>query len=236
MSGHSKWSQIKHGKAIADKKKGTLFSKLVNAIIIAAREGIDPDLNFKLRIAIDRAKAASMPKDTIDRAIEKIATEKEKIEEFLFEGFGPSGVALLIKVITINKSQATVAIKSIFKKHNSHLAEEGSVKWMFDQFVVFVCQEKDNLEDLELKLIEAGAEEINVKEGEVFVYSRLENSKKVKEILEKEGAEIKSIDLDWIEKNPFILEKPEEKEKVKNFINELLETEEVEEVYSNMKL
>lgn len=235
MSGHSKWSQIKHGKETADKRRGMLFNKLIKTIIVAAREGKDPQMNFKLKLAIDRAKSFNMPKENIERAIERNELSKEKIEEIFYEGFGPFGIALIIKAITDNRSRTNATVKNILKKYDGRLGEEGSVKWMFDQFSVMVCQKEKNLEDLELKAIEAGAEEIKEKENKILIYAKLKDSKKIKENLEKQGIKIESIEIDWLGKNSLFLEKKEEKEKIEKLINELLEIEEVEEIYSNLK-
>lgn len=235
MSGHSKWSQIKHGKAIADKRRGMLFNKLIKAIIVAAKEGKNPQINFKLKLAIDRAKSFNMPKENIEKAIERNELSKEKIEEVFYEGFGPFGIALIIKAITDNRSRINAAIKNILKKYDGHLGEEGSVKWMFDQFSVMICQKEENLEDLELKAIEAGAEEIKEKENKVLIYAKFKDSKKIKENLEKQGIKIESIEIDWLGKILLFLEKKEEKEKIEKLINELLEIEEIEEIYSNLK-
>ncbi len=136
MSGHSKWSSIKRQKGVTDAKRGTLFTKLGNAITLAARgSGGDSDMNFKLRLTIERAKQANMPKDNIERAIKRGTGEgsEERIEEVVYEGFGPDGVAILIESLTDNKNRTTPAIRGILSKRNGRLGENGSVSWMFER-------------------------------------------------------------------------------------------------------
>lgn len=134
MSGHSKWSQIKHKKAQTDVKRGQIFGKLVKIIQVAARKGADPNANPELRAAVEKAKAANMPTENIERAVKKgTGEEKEKLEEVLFEAYGPGGAALIIKTITDNKNRTVSEIKHILSKHNARLAGAGAVAWAFER-------------------------------------------------------------------------------------------------------
>jgi len=134
MSGHSKWSQIKHKKAQSDAKKGRLFSKISRMITLAARQGAKPDMNPELRLAIEKAKEINMPSDNIERAIKRaLGKETEKLEEVLYEAYGPAGIGILIEGITDNKNRTLNELKHILNEHNAKLAESGSVLWLFEK-------------------------------------------------------------------------------------------------------
>lgn len=207
MSRHSKWSKIKNQKGSADQKKGALFTKLSRIVTIAARGGGDPGANFKLRLAIDTAKAAAMPKDTIERAIAKgTGADKEGVQmiEDTYEGFGPGGTAFIVEVITDKKNRAFQDLKHAFSEHSGNLGGSGSVAWMFERRGVlripndqFPMTHKD---ELELKLIEGGAEDIIEEEGGITVYTKSDELKAVEEKIRTAGFTPEYTGLSWIPK------------------------------------
>ncbi len=168
MSGHSKWSTIKRKKGAADAKRGKMFTKLIKEITIAAREGGgDPGANPRLRLAVDNAKAANMPADNIERAIKKATGELEGVifHELTYEGYGPSGVAVIVEVATDNKNRTVADVRHLFSKYNGSLGENGSVAWMFDRKGVITLPTQDKTEDDIMDIVlEAGAEDLQTEE------------------------------------------------------------------------
>ncbi len=199
MSGHSKWASIKHKKAATDAKRGQLFTKLARAIAIAAREGGgDPDSNFTLAAAIEKAKSYSMPKDNIERAIARGTGEgagDEQIERVVYEGYGPGGAALLVEALTDNRNRTGAEIRHAFDRHNGNLGEPGSVAWQFEKKgVVLVDGERYSEDDL-IGAIDAGAEDV-ARDGDVFkVTTEPADLTAVRAALEGSGVEIESSDL-----------------------------------------
>ena len=189
MSGHSKWSTIKRQKGVADAKRSQVFTKLAKAISVAARTSADQSMNFKLRLAIDRARSFSMPKDNIDRAIKKGAGDDggAKMEEITYEGYGPSGVAFLIETVTDNRNRTGSNIRHILEKHGGRLAESGSVTWLFEQKGIFQIPFNNNLDELELALIEAGADDIKNEDGNFFVTCSPHSFDSIKNYLTKQN-------------------------------------------------
>ncbi|MGM0440916.1 MAG: YebC/PmpR family DNA-binding transcriptional regulator [Elusimicrobiota bacterium] len=201
MSGHSKWHSIKHQKAKEDKKRGKLFSKLVREITVAAREGGgDPDFNPRLRMAIDRANDANMPKENIDKAIKRGTGELEGVDyiEKVYEGYGPGGVAVIVKVTTDNKNRAASQIRKIFDEHNGSLGENGCVSWMFKS-KGFITVEKEVIDEDSLmeKSIELGVEDLNIEDEYYEIITEVDDFAEVKEKLEK-FVSIESADLTMI--------------------------------------
>ncbi|HEB01373.1 MAG TPA: YebC/PmpR family DNA-binding transcriptional regulator [Candidatus Portnoybacteria bacterium] len=235
MSGHSKWSKIKHKKAITDVKKGKIFSKIARMISVTAREkGGDPETNSNLRLAIEKAKSVNMPRENIERAVRRGAGEgEEKLEEVTYEAYGPGGIALIIEGITDNKNRAVSEIKHILSKHNGKLAETGSVQWSFERKGVITIENKKG-EEIELKLIEAGAEDIKLKDGFLEIYTKVEELEKVKNNLAKEGLTVESVSLDWLPKNPATIENPKDKEQLEKLFEALDENDDINEIYSNL--
>ncbi len=204
MSGHSKWSTIKHKKASEDKKRADAFSKMARAIIICARNGgSDTETNYSLRSVVEKAKGINMPKEKIERAIKKGAGEikGEKLEEMLIEAYGPQGAAILIEVVTDNKNRSISEIKNALSKNGCVLATSGSVKWLFKrQGVIKVKQDQvSSQEDFELLAIDLGAIEIEKDQGYIFVFVKKENLQKTQEELEKSGF-ICAGELAWVPK------------------------------------
>ena len=239
MSGHSHFKSIKHAKGITDAKKGKVFSKISRLISIAAKEGGgNPETNAKLRLAIEQARAVNMPKDNVQKAIDRGSGKVagEKLEQFVFEAYGPGKIAIIIEGITDNKNRALGEIKQILNQNNGKLAGEGSVKWMFERKgAVIASSEEFKKEDLELAAIEAGAEDIYWRDDLLDVYTKPEELEKVKKTLEEKGVKVESSSLDWIAKEMVgIAEK--EKESCQKLFEALDENEAVQEIYSNLKL
>lgn len=187
MSGHSKWSSIKHQKGAADLKRGAIFSKLAKAITIAAKNGTDSEMNFQLRIAIDKARSSNMPKDNIERAIDKVkGGGANAIEEIVFEAYGPGGTAFLIEAATDNRNRTVGEIRAVLSKSDGKLAETGSVSYLFKKQGQIVL-ENVNSEAAELAAIEAGAEDFEADDGRVFVYTDPKELQPVRRSLTETG-------------------------------------------------
>jgi len=246
MSGHSHSKTIKHQKAITDQKRGQMFSKLARLISVAVKEGgPNPETNSKLRLAFEMAKEINMPKDNVERAIKRGSGEtvEEKLEEVLFEAYGPGGIAIIIEGITDNKNRTLGEIKQVLNQNNGKLVGEGSVKWMFErkgcltinaQFLISNSQIK-NKEELEMMVIEAGAEDIYWHEELLDVYTKIEDLEKIKKNLEERGIKIDSVSLDWVAKEEVSVDE-KTKEACQKLFEALDENEAVQEIYSNMKL
>jgi YebC/PmpR family DNA-binding regulatory protein len=240
MSGHSHWAGIKYKKQLADVQRGRAFSKLAREIEVAAREGGDPEMNPKLRVAIEKAKSAKMPSENIERAIKRGTGELggEKLEEILFEAYGPGEVAILIEGITDNKRRAINEIRQILERNKGKMVGEGGVKWMFERKGCITINLKDQkeikTEDLELLAIESGAEDTYWHNETLDVYTKIENLEKVKENLKKNGIKIDSVSLDWVAKEEKEVEERERKDLEKLF-EALDEADAVQEIYSNLK-
>lgn len=238
MSGHSKWSTIKHQKAAKDAKKGAVFTKLVNQITIAAREGgSDPVSNFKLRLAMDKAKEAGMPKDNIERAIKKGTGELEgvQIEEKVFEAYGPEGVALVISTITDNSNRTTGEIRSTLTKNGGKLAGSGAVMYQFKKKgLIYIKVEADKKEDAELAAIDAGAEDVNeVESGVLEIKTPPKELKNTKEAMEKVGFRIESAETSLVPQNSISIEDKDKKDKVEELVSALNELDDVTDVATN---
>jgi len=240
MSGHSHWSSIKHQKAIADAKKGKVFSKLARVITIAAREkGGDAITNAGLRLVIEKAKEFNMPKENIERAIKKGTGEiaDEKLEEFVFEAFGPGSIAIIIEGITDNKNRSLGDIKQILTQNNGKLANEGSVKWLFEKKGLIIINSKiQNIkkEDVELIAIDAEAEDIKWKEDNLDIFTKPENFEAVKKTLEEKGIKIESSAIEWLAKEEVATDQ-KAKEQAEKLFEALDENEAVQNIYSNLK-
>ena len=209
MSGHSKWSTIKRQKAVTDAKRSAVFTKLGRLIAIAAREGgKDPAMNFKLRLAIDKAKAANMPNNNIERAISTGAGEGkgEQMKEVVYEGFGPGGAAVMVQAATDNSNRTAAEIRSTFQKHNGRLGGQNSVAWMFDvRGLVHIPADevkKQSAEEFELGLIDAGADDVSRQtEGSIDVAIKPEHLKTFEQWLKTHGVNTFESDTTMLPKN-----------------------------------
>lgn len=231
MSGHSKWATTKRAKEAKDAKRSNLFTKLSKNITVAARAGSDPETNFKLRIAIDKAKGFSMPKDNIERAISKGSGEGDggQIEDVLYEGYGPGGVAIIMQVFTDNKNRTISNIKHILSKHGGNLGNDGCVQWMFETKGEIILEKEKLSEEEELKIIEAGAEDIEV-DGEVRIISSLEDLEKVKNKLTADGFEVKASDMIYLAKDKV---SAKDEEQLIKLLDALDDDDDINNIYTN---
>lgn len=242
MSGHSKWHNIQATKNKADKARSGIFTKVSRMITVAAKEGGgDPTANFSLRLAIDKARAANMPKDNIERAIKRGTGElkdAEQIEEVLYEGFGPGGVAVLVETLTDNKNRTSSDLKNVFTKFGGSISGVGSVKWQFNrQGVIRLGEsEKQKVEskksEFELELIDAGAGDIIDSGFGLEIRCPMEKFQKVSEVVKKYGLETESSGLEWVVKEEIKLDEPTSN-KMQELYQALEEMEDVKEIYTN---
>ncbi|MFW0862704.1 MAG: YebC/PmpR family DNA-binding transcriptional regulator [Candidatus Komeilibacteria bacterium] len=232
MSGHSKWATTKRAKEGKDAKRSGLFTKLAKAISIAARDGGDPEMNFKLRMAIDRAKKLSLPKDNIERAIKAGTGENggDLIEEITYEGYGPGGVALIIETITDNKNRTVGEVKHTLSKYGGNLGGSGNVMWMFDRKGVIYLENDSINEEQELLIIDAGAEDLSNEDGSVVVYTKDSDLHKIKDELEKNNLIISDSKLEYIAKDKAPVEN---EEKVIRIMDALDDLDDVQNIYTN---
>lgn len=235
MSGHSKWAQIHRQKSVADNKKGAIFTKLANAITIAARSGGEVEANFKLRLAVDQARATNMPKDNIERAIKRGTGELagNKIEVVTYEGFGPGGTAFIIECLTDNRNRTSSAIKHLLSQYGGSLGGPSSVSWLFAP--KGVIRSKNISEGLELELIDAGAQDIQKEEDGFAIYTAPADLKIIKEFLENKGLKVEYAEIEQVAKD----KKPVvggEKEKIQKLFDELDESEDVNNYYTNAEV
>lgn len=208
MSGHSKWHSIKHQKAAADAKRGAAFTKLANAIAIAAKQGgADPETNFALRLAIQRAKGSNMPSANIDRAIKRGTGQLagDQIEEVVYEGYGPGGVALIIETATDNRNRTGPEIRTALSKSGGRVADMGSVAYQFDQKGVIRLMPSD-IDGATLDAIEAGADDVENEDGELVVYTVANQLKSVQTKLEEMGYKVAQSELAYIPKNTIMVD------------------------------
>lgn len=197
MSGHSKWSTIKREKGAKDAARGAIFTKLGNAIAIAARSGTDPETNFALRLAIDKAKAANMPLANIDRAIQRVADKSAaQLQELLYEGYGPGGVAILVEVATDNINRTYPEVRLAFSKHGGNLAEKGAVAFQFDHKGMIRVKGKGD--ELLMQALDAGAEDVQDEGEESLVYTEPTQLAKVRDALRAANIEIMEAELTYV--------------------------------------
>lgn len=231
MAGHSHWAQIKHKKAIVDAKKGQLISKLIRAITIAAREGNNPETNYKLRAAIERAREFQVPLENIERAIKKGETKEDNLEEIIFEAY-LEDVQILIKAITDNKNRTLGEIRHLLNKYGGRLAEPRSVIWNFQEKGVVVISKEDETKVLDLADL---FEDIQEKDGDILLITNLSQLNELKDKLEKNEIVVKDSYLEFRPLN--IMENISEnlKTKANQLIEELLNLDDIEEVFTNLK-
>ncbi len=238
MSGHSKWSTIKHKKAAADSKRGKVFTRLIKEITIAARSGGDPDSNARLRTAIAAAKAVSMPAENIKRAILRGTGELEggEIDEITFEGYTPGGAAVMVEVATDNRNRTVSEIRHLFSKNGGNLGEVGSVAWMFDRRSQIIVGSEAITEDALMELVlEAGAEDLRTDDDSFEVLSPVENHGAVVEALENAKIPTESSQIAMIPKNTIELTGKDAAATMK-MMDLLEEHDDVQNVYSNFDI
>ena len=241
MSGHSKWSSIKHKKGAADAKRGKLFSKLSRAIIVAAKEGgADPAANLSLQNAIEKAKSYSMPKDTIERAIARGAgtdADAAAYETIVYEGYGPDGVAVLVEALTDNRNRTASDVRHTFSKHGGNLGTTGAVAWLFERRgVVLVDADGVDEDELMLAAAEGGAEDVEP-DGDVFeVTSAPEDVSGVRAAIEAAGFTVDSVDVAMLPKTTVEIADEATARKVMKLIDVLEDSDDVQEVYANFDI
>jgi YebC/PmpR family DNA-binding regulatory protein len=231
MSGHSKWATTKRAKEAKDSKRSGLFTKLSKNITIAARDGQDIDSNFKLRMAVDKAKALSMPKDNIERAIKRGAGVGggENIEHLIYEAYGPEGVALIIEVLTDNKNRAVSNIKHILNKYNGNMGSSGSVLWMFSFKGEIILNNTTLTDEDELKIIEAGAEDI-IKDEQIRVITDKENLALVRDNLVKNNFSIQESNIIYLPKEKVQVQ---DEDKLLRLLDALDDDDDVDTLHTN---
>jgi len=241
MSGHSKWHQIRHKKAAMDAKRGKLFTKLIREITIAAKQGGgDPDMNPRLRTAIEAAKAANMPAENIERAIKKGTGELEGVayEEVVYEGYGPGGVAIMIEAVTDNKNRTVAEIRHIFSKYGGNLGETGCVSWMFTKTgMILVPKEGTDPDKLLEVALEAGAEDFKDEEGTEFfeIYAQPSDLMSLKDALTQAGFKVESAEITAIPQSTVRVE-GKNAEKLLKLLEALEDHDDVQKVHSNMDI
>ncbi len=242
MSGHNKWSTIKRKKGAADAKRSKAFSRVLKEITIAVKEGgSDINGNPRLRVAVNNAKGINMPKDNIERAINKAEKEPESLQELTFEGYGPGGIAIFIECLSDNNNRTVSNVRSIFTKRNGSLGTNGSLSFLFAQKGVFTLSAEDvakiglNDESLELELIEGGAEDIERDEDEIIVRTALEDFGAMQKRLEGLGLTPKNAELQRIP-NDYKVLPVEEALKVFRLVREFEDNDDVQSVYHNLEM
>src|SRR5438874_1699651 len=241
LSGHSKWSSIKHKKGAADAKRGQLFSKLSRAIIVAAKEGGgDPANNLSLQNAIEKARSYSMPKENIDRAIAKGSgadADASQFETIVYEGYGPSGVAVIVEALTDNRNRTASDVRHTFAKNDGNLGTTGAVAWLFERRgVVFVPADGADEDELTLAAAEGGADDVSLDGSSYQVLSAAEQLATVREAVEDAGFEIESAELTMLPKTTVAVEDENEAKKILRLIDQLEENDDVQEVYANFDI
>ncbi len=236
MSGHSKWSTIKRQKGVADARRGQMFTKLAKEIIIAAKEGGgNPDSNFRLRLAVQKARDNNMPSDNIERAIKKGSgdLESSSLVEIMFEGYGPKGAAVLVEVMTDNRNRTLSEIRNAFSRHGGNLGESGSVAWMFEsQGVLTIEVDEENKEELELAAIDAGADDVNEGDGYLEIYTTPQNLEKVRTAVENSGNVVSS-EVSLVPKTTVMLDEKHALQALK-LVDHLEELDDVQRVSTNI--
>ena len=236
MSGHSKWAKIHRGKAVEDAKRGAIFTKLGNAIALAARGGDDPDLNFTLRLAIDKAKQANMPLNNIQRAIDRGSGKLggAQIQEVLYEGYGPGGVAILVECATDNVNRTYPAVRTAFSKHGGNIAEKGAVAFQFKR--KGVIRVKGIGEEILLKVLDSGVEDAIEEDGETICYTDPKELAKARDDLKEQDLEIVESELSYEPDNLVKIDDKAVAGKVLRLMEALEDIDDVAKTYVNFDI
>lgn len=240
MSGHSKWSTIKHKKAATDQKRAAVFAKLAKAITIAASQGGgDPETNYTLRGEIEKAKSLNLPKDKIEQAVKRgtgEAKEGAQLVELLIEGLGPGGSAILIEAITDNRNRTTAEVRHILSQNHGKMAGEGSVQWQFTRYGALRVPKStvEDKESFELLAIEGDAEDIREEDEYFVVYTNVDNTQKMLQYLHNQGYNEVETDLEWVPKNTISISEKEDTQLEKLF-EALDEQDDVQDIYTNIE-
>lgn len=237
MSGHSKWATTHRQKSAADAKRGAVFTKLANLITLAAKKGGDPESNFQLRLVIEKARTANMPKDNIERAIKRGTGEGDadlRLEEITYEIFGPSGTAFIAEGITDNKNRTVSDLKAVLNKNNGQLAGPNSVAWMFDKKGVIRATTNNNDEEaVSLKLIEVGADDWDKDENDWEIFTAIDQLQRIESELKANGFTIQESTLAYLPKDEIAINNPEEQEKIEKLFSAIEDLDDINNVYTN---
>lgn len=235
MSGHSKWSTIKRQKGAKDAARGAVFTKLGNAIAVAARGGTDPETNFTLRLAVDKAKAANMPAANIQRSIDRVKDKSAaQLQEILYEGYGPGGTAILVECATDNINRTLPEVRNAFSKHGGNLAEKGSVAFQFERRgVVRVSGVND---DITMQALEAGASDVQEDDGESLIYTAPTDLAKVRDTLKDNGLEITEAELTYEPTNIIEITEADTARKIMNLMDALDEVDDITNTHTNFDI
>ena len=241
MSGHSKWSSIKHKKGAADAKRGNLFSKLSRAIIVAAREGgPDPAANLALQNAIEKARSYSMPKDNIERAIARGSgtdSDSSAFETVVYEGYGPNGVAIIVEALTDNRNRTAADVRHVFSKHDGNLGGSGAVMWLFERRgIVLVAAESVDEDELLLAAAEGGADDVSLDGSTFQVTCNPDSLRPVREAVEQAGFTVESAELTMVPKTTVEVGDEASARKILRLMDALEESDDVQDVYSNFDI
>jgi YebC/PmpR family DNA-binding regulatory protein len=239
VSGHSKWAQIKRQKGVNDAKRGQIFTKLGREITVAARDGGgDPGANFRLRLAIQRARESNMPMENIERAIKRGTGggEGNALEEIKYEGYGTGGAAILVEALTDNRNRAAADVRGAFSRHGGNLGEAGCVAWLFDSKGTILVEVGDgDADDLALMAIDAGAEDVTVEDGSLEVYTAPGDLETVRQALERQSVTISNAEVSMVPKTTVQLD-PKATALVLRLIERLEELDDVQQVHSNVEV
>lgn len=238
MAGHSKWANIKHRKEKADSQRGKIFTKLGREIAVAVKQGgPDPDLNSKLKDVIAKAKASNMPNDSIMRSIKRAAgeTDADNFEEIIYEGYGPGGIAVIVKSMTDNRNRTAGDVRHYFDKFGGNLGQSGCVLFMFDRKGVIIIENTGNIneEDLMMEAIEAGAEDFNTEDEYFEILTDPSNFSAVREALENKGYEFVEADIQMIPQTTVKLDDSKQIEMMEKLIDSLEDLDDVQSVWHN---
>jgi YebC/PmpR family DNA-binding regulatory protein len=235
MSGHSKWSTIKRQKGVKDAARGAVFTKLGNMIAVAARAGADPETNFSLRLAIDKAKTANMPAANIQRSIDRVKDKSAaQLQEVMYEGYGPGGVAILVECATDNINRTLPEVRSAFTKHGGNMAEKGSVVFQFNHLGLVRVRAVGD--ELTLAALDAGAEDIQEDEQESIVLTPVSEMAKVRDALKDQGFEVVEAELTYEPSNVVNITDPDTAGKIERLMDALDDLDDVTNTYVNFEI
>ncbi|MFQ5826321.1 MAG: YebC/PmpR family DNA-binding transcriptional regulator [Dehalococcoidia bacterium] len=235
MSGHSKWSQIKRQKGAADARRGQMFTKLGREIAVAARQGADPETNFRLRLAVQRARDSNMPLENVERAIKRGTGggEGANLVEMTLEGYGPHGVAIFLEATTDNRNRTLQEVRNFFSRNGGSLSESGTVAWLFEsRGVITVSAGGEEAEEVALEAIDAGAADVKMEEGYLEVYTTPTDLETVRKALSERGRAISSAELSMVSKTQVTLDDKVALQTLR-LLDRLEELDEVQHVYCN---
>jgi YebC/PmpR family DNA-binding regulatory protein len=242
VAGHSKWANVKHKKARADAQKGKAFTKIAREIMVAAREGgADINANFRLRLAVQKAREANMPNDNVNRAIQKGAGEGEgsSLEQFTYEGYGQAGVAVLVDIMTDNRNRTAADIRHIFSRRGGNMGEAGCVSWMFSRKGYLTIEKNESLpseDDLMMLALESGAEDFKDEDNIFVITTSPEDFESVKESFTEKKIEFSTAEITMLPSNAVRIEDPEEAAKVLRLLEALEDHDDVQNVYANFDI